>query len=263
MLRRVKDRCRVSTVVLALAVFATAFLPDLLAGRQDGAGRPGPESAGMAVSPESTPASFTDTTSADFSSGTPDAATYVSETADGEVILAPAFGTEFSGDSLPAGMFTMQWFPPSGVATFAGGKVTIDGVLLGTDAFYGPGRSLEFSGNIGGASLDSLGLGTNLTAAPWGVFRTGLFVFNLMTSTNDGTAQSGNVPGAVFDAFHRYRIDWAAGGVSYYVDGALVITNTNSPTADMRPLFSNLFFGGKNNTLDWVRLTPYASAGTF
>ncbi|HEV8702825.1 MAG TPA: glycoside hydrolase family 16 protein, partial [Candidatus Polarisedimenticolia bacterium] len=263
MLRYVKDRCRVSTVVLALALTATAFLPDLLAGRQDVAASPAPESGGIAVSPESSPASFTDTTSADFSAGTPDAGTYISETADGEIILAPTFGTEFSGDSLPAGMFSTQWFPPSGVATFAGGKVTLDGVLLGTDASYGPGRTLEFSGNIGGASLDSLGLGTNLTTAPWGVFRTGLFVFNLMTSTNDGTAQGGNVPGMVFDAFHRYRIDWAPGSISYFVDGTLVVTNSNSPTADMRPLFSNLFFGGKNNILDWVRLTPYALAGTF
>ena len=37
--------------------------------------------------------SFTDNTSADFSAGTPGAGTYVAETADGEVILAPTVGS--------------------------------------------------------------------------------------------------------------------------------------------------------------------------
>ena len=47
--------------------------------------------------------SFIDTTTADFSAGTPDANTYVSETDNGEVTLKPTEGSEFSGSSLPAG----------------------------------------------------------------------------------------------------------------------------------------------------------------
>ena len=47
---------------------------------------------------------FTDTTVSDFSAGTPGADTYVSETGNGEVILKPTEGQEFSGGpGLPAG----------------------------------------------------------------------------------------------------------------------------------------------------------------
>ena len=51
--------------------------------------------------------------------GTLDAGTYISETTDGEVILAPTFGTEFSGDTPPPGMSGAQWFPPNGTASLA------------------------------------------------------------------------------------------------------------------------------------------------
>ena len=44
---------------------------------------------------------FTDTTASDFGAGTPGADTYVSETANGEVILKPTEGQEFSAGSLP------------------------------------------------------------------------------------------------------------------------------------------------------------------
>ena len=47
---------------------------------------------------------LTDTTTADFGAGTPDANTYVSETGDGEVTLRPTVGEEFSGGpTLPSG----------------------------------------------------------------------------------------------------------------------------------------------------------------
>src|ERR1700730_6444486 len=46
---------------------------------------------------------FTDTTVSDFSAGSLDANTYVSQTEDGEVILKPTEGQEFSGGpGLPA-----------------------------------------------------------------------------------------------------------------------------------------------------------------
>ncbi len=149
--------------------------------------------------PDSAPATVLDTTSADFSAGAVDAGAYVAETADGEVILAPTFGAEFSGDALPAGMSATLWFPPNGSAKVAGGRLTLDGARAGTDALFGPGRSLEFSADITQASLDSSGFGQTFMAAPWVVFRTGFFVFNLMTGTNGGTSQNSSpIPSTVF-----------------------------------------------------------------
>ena len=52
---------------------------------------------------ETPPPGLTDTTVGDFSAGTPGANTYVSQAADGEVILKPTVGAEFSGSSLPSG----------------------------------------------------------------------------------------------------------------------------------------------------------------
>jgi hypothetical protein len=52
---------------------------------------------------------FTDNTAADFLAGTPSAGAYVSETADGEVILAPAAGAEFFGTTPPAGWSVLQY----------------------------------------------------------------------------------------------------------------------------------------------------------
>ena len=204
-----------------------------------------------------------DTTSADFSAGAVDAGAYIAETADGEVILAPAFGAEFSGGALPAGMSATQWFPPNGSAKVAGGRLTLDGARAGTDALFGPGRSLEFSAELTGASLDASGFGQTFTAAPWAVFRTGFFVFNLMTGTNSGTSQNSNLTGSFFNAFHRYRIDWSATSVVYSVDGVPVATHTNPPTSDMRPLFSDFFNGGRNMVIDWFRMGPYAASAQF
>ncbi len=53
---------------------------------------------------------FTDTTRSDFGAGTLDANTYISQTDNGEVILKPAEGQEFSGGpGLPAGWSSTPW----------------------------------------------------------------------------------------------------------------------------------------------------------
>ena len=44
----------------------------------------------------------TDTTVADFGAGTIDGQEYIAQTADGEVMLNPAAGSEFFGTALPA-----------------------------------------------------------------------------------------------------------------------------------------------------------------
>ena len=87
--------------------------------------------------PPAAPATFstptavaTDTTFADFGAGTTGGSTYVSETGNGEVILAPTVGAEFSGSSLPVGWESGSW--TGGAASVGGGSVTVDGAWART-----------------------------------------------------------------------------------------------------------------------------------
>src|SRR5262249_35291297 len=84
-----------------------------------------PPSAG-APTPFTTPAgSFRDSTAADFSAGTLDANGYLSQTGDGEVILNPTVGTEFTGTALPAGWVSTAW-NTGGPATVRHGGLALD-----------------------------------------------------------------------------------------------------------------------------------------
>jgi hypothetical protein len=62
----------------------------------------------------------TDTTVADFGAGTTDGQEYIAQTADGEVMLSPAAGIEFSGTTLP-----VDWSSTARTASrrrFGGGR---------------------------------------------------------------------------------------------------------------------------------------------
>ena len=50
---------------------------------------------------------------------------------------------------------------------------------------------------------------------------------------------------------------------SYFVDGALVATHARAITTPMRPMASDLNTGGGNVPLHWLRMSPYATAGSF
>jgi len=51
--------------------------------------------------------------------------------------------------------------------------------------------------------------------------------------------------------------------VDYYVDGALVHTSALTVAGPMRPAVSDLFADGSKVVVDWMRMTPYVSLGTF
>ena len=113
-----------------------------------------------------------DATVADFAAGTPGAC-YVSQTADGEIILSPTVGTEFSGTTQPDGWGTVPW--TGGSATFNGAAATVDGARLATDASFTPGRSLEFVATFGAATFQHVGFGQlleNTSGEYWAMFGT-------------------------------------------------------------------------------------------
>jgi hypothetical protein len=210
--------------------------------------------------------SLTDTTADDFSAGTPGTDTYVSQMGNGEVILRPTVGEEFSGGpSLPTGWQSQQWSPPAGSAIVLGGNLVVDGSSAGPIQTYGSGRSLELNATFGGANFQHVGFGVDFNNDPdWAMFSVkGDGTFN--ARTNDGASQTETqLPASLIGSPHRYRIEWATTEVRYVVDGDLVATHAaNFGATQMRPLASDLSSGGNDVSVDWLHLSPYPAAGTF
>src|SRR5439155_15582735 len=105
----------------------------------------------------------------------PAATVRITQTADGEVALPATAGSEFSGTSLPAGWQTTYWPGASaGTVSVGGGVLTVDGARAGTQALYGPGRSLEFVATLTGDPFQHVGFGTDFSqGSPWAIFSTG------------------------------------------------------------------------------------------
>ena len=216
---------------------------------------------------------FTDTTVSDFSAGTPGANTYVSETGNGEVILKPTEGQEFSGGpGLPAGWSSSTWESSGGgaggTATVSGGSLHVDGALAGTDATFSPGHALEFVATFGATAFQHVGFGVDVNTSPnWAMFSTNNTADQLFARTNvGGTAV--NTPIGSSNQYvgspHLYRIEWDTTEIRYYVDGALVTTQAaDFGTTQMRPLASDFNSGGPNLSVDWLHLSPYPASGTF
>jgi hypothetical protein len=222
-----------------------------------------PGSRGCVNQHETFTTAFTDTTVADFTAGTTGADTYVGATGtgdDGEVVLRPAVGEEFDGTSLPAGWTSSAW-SDGGSVTFSGGTATIDGALLRTLTAFGSGRSLEFTGAFSGANFQHLGFGVDFDQdVSWAIFSTGSGP-GFQARTNGPAVQNTDLGGSATDA-HRYRIEWSAGQVRFFVDGVSVATH-DVTLGDMRVAGSDFTVGGGGTTWHWARLSPYASAGTF
>ena len=209
-------------------------------------------------------ASFVDTTVADFGAGTTGGSTYVSGTANGEVILAPTVGAEFSGSSLPVGWESGAW--TGGTASVGGGSVTVDGAWARTSATFAPGRALEFVATFSGATFQNAGLGQTLESGSesWAMFGMDGTANLLRVRVNNAGAPSQFDLGSTYlNAPHRYRIEWAAAQIRFLVDGTLVHTANVSIGGNLRPIASDFNNGGGALVVDWMRLSPYASSGTF
>ena len=226
-----------------------------------------------------------DMTSANFGAGSP-AGSYVSETDDGEVILAPATGTEFSGSTLPSGWSANIW-SLGGTAVVGGGRITVDGARVATcavdvngvcqDLFnVGPGHSLEFVATFTGDPFQHSGFGQALAAGgePIALFSTTWTDANgaehsgsslgVRTGTLNASETRTNLGSAFLNSPHRYRIDWQPAQVLYYVDGVQVATHAVAIGGLMRPVAASDFnaFSG-NVVVDWVRQSPFAATGSF
>jgi len=221
-----------------------------------------------------------DTAAVDFNNGTTGSATYVAQTDDGEVILKPAEGAEFFGAALPPGWNAIAW-ASGGSAVVGGGNLVVDGMRVGTcttdpvtgvcteSSPYGPGRSLEFVATFAGDAFQHAGLAVDLDQTlRWAIFSTG-GGGTLLARSNpgvDGTAETTTTLGPSYldNRPHRYRIDWNAASVDYFIDGVLVATHAVAIAGGMRPIAASDFslLPGKV-VVDWIRMAPYAAAGDF
>ena len=204
----------------------------------------------------------TDTTVADFSAGTTDGQEYIAQTADGEVMLNPAAGSEFFGTALPADWSVTAW-TAGGTATVSGGALTSDGARAGTMANFAAGRSLEFVATFSGAPFQHVGFGDTFDAAPWAMFST----FNggaLFARTSSGSASIDTpLATSLMGSPHRFRIDWTPTAIVYSADGVVVATHAIAIAAPMRPLVSDFAVGSGSVSVNWIRMSPYTAGGTF
>jgi hypothetical protein len=236
----------------------------------DRAGNPG-----VAIAPSFTVPGPTlrDSVTADFAAGS-GVGTYVSETGDGELMLAPAIATEFSGSAMPAGWLSVLW-GAGGSAFVANGTLLVDGTRVGSctptetgcveQGAFGPGRSLEFSANFTGDAFQHSGLAVTLEGAPWAIFSTsGGGTLWARTMSEAGVFINTALGNQHLGALHRYRIDWKPASVDFYIDGALAASHGVAITGPMRPLAASDFsvYGGYI-VVDWMRLGPYAATGAF
>ena len=206
---------------------------------------------------------FADRTSADFGQGTTGGTSYVSETTDGEVILAPAVGAEFSGSSLPAGWVPQQWQPPSGAVSVSGGQVTLNGYAITPSGYYGPYGTFEAVATFTGETFQHVGL-ENFAASgsPYAIFST----FNTTNQVwarvpGNDTPIAGS--GSWIGSPHLYRLVWQPGSFEFWVDGVLKATLSMSISGPMRPFLSDFSAGAANLSVDWARLSPYAATGSY
>ncbi|HET9667043.1 MAG TPA: Ig-like domain-containing protein, partial [Desertimonas sp.] len=236
---------------------------------EDEAGNSATEPPGGAPLSFSTPsASLTDTTVADFSAGAPGADTYVSETANGEVMLRPAVGAEFAGGpALPAGWSGATWESQGGgaggTAAVSGGSLHVNGAFASTDTTFGPGSSLEGVATFGAATFQHVALTDNFESV-WAMFSTRGTTNQLFASTQFGSGVTDTpIPGSLVGSSHRYRIEWDLTEVRYFVDGSLVATHTGTFGPALRAAASDFTAGGPELAVDWMRVGPYPASGAF
>jgi len=202
---------------------------------------------------------WVNTTAADFNMGTL-AGTYVSQNADGEVMLKPTLATEFSGTALPAGWISTANIT-RGATTVGNGVLTLQGSQVVSATLYGAGRSLEFSATLFNEPDQTLGL----LLAHFNTKTTGATV-SLYARTVTLPVVETLIPGNWFNQPHKFRVDWNATNIVYSIDGVIVATHNVifPPLVKMPVLMSDWqrIDTGKL-VVDWIRLTPYAASGTY
>jgi hypothetical protein len=214
------------------------------------------------------PGALVDDRASEFRSGA-QSSTYAGQTvagADGEVQLQPAVGEEFEGAALPSGWNVLSWGPGGSAVTSGGSLVTNGASTYGPTLYEGP-RVIEFSATFRPVNDQAVGFGNDLSDAPYAVFGTGAagsaFQMYAQSAGDPGTEQTTPLPGVSLNTPHRFRVEWNASNVRFFVDGGLVATHTGTITRLMRPAASDYGLFGAGVQVNWLRQGGYAASGTF
>jgi hypothetical protein len=212
------------------------------------------------------PFAWVTSTAAEFNNGLLGAGATVTETVNGEISLAPTVDAEFSGAALPAG-WTSTILTTGGWATVADGALTMDGASLAWGTTYTSGRTLEFSATFAPTANQNVGFGiTTALIPPFAMFGVKADGKLYARSVSPGQAIETPLTGNWFGAAHRFRIDWNASTVDYWIDGTKVTSHAIAFTGrsgSMRPAITDLGIGDGAVKVDWIRMTPYAATGTY
>ncbi|MGL2962857.1 DUF4082 domain-containing protein [Flavobacterium sp. RSB2_4_14] len=218
---------------------------------------------------------ITDTTVADFTLGTA-TNTMVVATDGGGLSLNSIVNESFNGTSIPSGWQSFAW--TGGTSTVSSGLVNVNGARLNTVAptqTFGPGSVMEFVATFGADAFQHIGFGSGGDStdsngiytgqSPWAMFSTGnqSTVLRARTSLNGATSIDVNLPGSLIGSSHLYRIEWNTNDIKYYVDGTLIHTQVATISETMRPAISDYNSNGTSISVDWIKVAPYVSSGTF
>src|SRR5439155_12728126 len=175
-------------------------------------------------------------------------------------------GAEFSGTALPAG-WTSTVVDTGGYSAVANGSIRVDGASVLAPTTYTAGHTLEFVATFSGAPNQNAGFGlTSALIPPFAMFGTktdGLFYAR---SVAPGQAFETPTAGSWFKAPHRFRIDYKATTVVYWIDGTQVVTHTityPSRSSSMRPAAADGTLGSGVLKVDWMRMSAYATSGIY
>ena len=233
------------------------------------------DSAGNSSTAPATPNTFTtpagsliDSRTSEFASGS-NSGTYVGDTLagpDGEIQLQPTVGDEFDGSALSSTWTSKPW-KPGGMTWLYGGSVFSDTTAIFPSDFYPGPRVLEFSATFQPVNDQAVGLGNDLSDFPYAIFTTGLngdpFMIYATSGGNPESQINTPLPNVSLYVPHRFRIEWTPSTIRYYVDGALVATHAIAIDQEIRPVISDYGLFGAAVKVDWIRMSTYASTGTF
>ncbi|MBY0401943.1 DUF4082 domain-containing protein, partial [Myxococcota bacterium] len=197
----------------------------------------------------------------EFAAGSPGVGAVVLEERDGEVALQGVVSETFMLAPLPLGWSQTPW-QAGGSAVVASGQLNVDGTLAATDAFFAPGRALEFEATFRAGAFQHVGLANDFNSLPFAIFSTGNTTTTLFARTAGATNEDTPLPGVGLGVPHRFRIEWSAASTRFYVDGALVATHAGI-AVNMRPAVSDFNVGGPAVSVDWLRMGPYPASASF
>ena len=213
---------------------------------------------------------FTDTAEDQFAEGHPGAGTQLTRTIEGEVALAPIDGSEFFGAAMPPGWLNSIW-AGGGSTVVDGGELQLNNGSARGTLLHTAGRSLSFKAAFGADGFQHAGFGLSFGSnEPWAIFSTGTSTGQLFARTHtagEGQIVETLIPGDWTSAAHKFRIDWYADRVEYFVDDspAPVAVHVGPIGAALSVAASDFDLVTNSGALsiDWMRLTPFAAGGSF